>query len=150
MEWACLYERDQRRMLYGEVDGRSFFNAPALSGWWQAESVFSSLPVEWLIWKELQKRHGGGSPCPRPYDMHRFPSAVSRAAPSGRQWWRGRGGAGSEGMMVGHYNVAPQDRPPSTLHHSKVPLHLIIPSILICPSVLSSEALRNDMIVIMR
>lgn len=107
-------ERVWEEMGGGCLVGRSFFNAPALRGWWQAESLSLALmPVVWLIWKELQKLHRGDSPCPHPRDMHRFSSAVGRAAPSGRQWWRGRVGVWSEGMMAGHYSAAPQDRPPS-------------------------------------
>ncbi len=125
-------------MLFGEVDSRGFFNAPVLSGWWQAASLSLALCL-WSDWYDKNYRSAMGAAPPALTHMTCTASPLQSAwaAPSGRQWWRGRAGVRSGGMMVGHYSAAPQDRPPSTLHHSKISLHLIIPSMLICPSIVS-------------
>lgn len=127
-------------MLFGEVAGRRFFNAPVLSGWWQAASLSLALCL-WSDWYEKNYRSAMGAVPPALAHTTCTVSPLQSAGLPPPADSDGEEGLvrGAGGMMVGHYSAAPQDRPPSTLHHNKISLHLIIPSMLIRPSILSSS-----------
>ncbi len=137
-------------MLFGEVDSRGFFNAPVLSGWWQAASLSLALCL-WSDWYEKNYRSAMGvappalthmtctaSPLqsaglPPPADSDGEEGLVREAG----EWWRG-------------ITTLPlrTDLPPASI----TARFLFTSSFHLCSSIHLSyhPALRNDVLVIMR